>query len=60
MTNVQAQNSFFPGTTVRVYFSTASTQNIQTQVTCIDPRVYGETYPVSAPTAQPKATLQQQ
>jgi hypothetical protein len=58
ITNVEEQTSGFPGTTVRIYFSLASTQNVHTQVTCIDPRVYGETFPVTAP-AHPTATVQQ-
>jgi len=48
MTNMEEQTSGFPGTTVRVYFNLASLVAVHTQVTCYDPRVYGETYPVAA------------
>ena len=57
MTNMEEQTTFAPGTTALVYFTLASTQNLHTQITCVDPRVYGETYPVSAPRPAPKATL---
>ncbi len=55
MTNVEMQNSGFPGTTEWIWFNLASTQNVHTQITCVDPRVYGETYPVAA-RAQPTVT----
>lgn len=57
MANVEMENSGFPGTTVRVYFTLSSIQSINTQVTCYDPRVYGETYPVTAPVAHPSVTV---
>ena len=57
-TNAEQQQSGFPGTTVWIWFTLASTENLHTQVTCIDPRVYGETFPVAAPT-HPTATVQQ-
>jgi hypothetical protein len=57
MTNAEMQTSGFPGTTADVWFNLSSTQNVHTQVTCVDPRVYGETSPVSA-RAMPTATLQ--
>jgi hypothetical protein len=57
--NVEMQTSGFPGTTERIWFNISSTQNVDTQITCVDPRVYGETYPVAAP-AHVTATLSQQ
>jgi hypothetical protein len=55
-TNVEMQASGFPGTTERIWFNIASIQNVDSQITCIDPRVYGETYPVAAP-AKPTVTI---
>jgi hypothetical protein len=59
--NVESQNAGTTnapfGTTTRIYYSTSSTQTIHTQVQCVDPRVFGETYPVSAPVPQPSVTF---
>jgi hypothetical protein len=55
-TNAEQQSGAFPGTTVWIWFTLASTQNLHSQVTCVDPRVYGETAPVAAP-ARPTATI---
>jgi hypothetical protein len=59
--NVESQNAGTTnapfGTTVRNYFSLSSPQAIHTQVQCVDPRVFGETFPVSAP-ARVTATAQ--
>lgn len=62
MMNVESQdagttNAPF-GTTVREYFGLSSPQSIHTQVQCVDPRVFGETFPVSAPPAKPAVTVQ--
>lgn len=55
-TNVEMQASGFPGTTERIWFNTSATQNVDSQITCVDPRVYGETYPVGT-SAKPTVTL---
>jgi hypothetical protein len=59
VTNLEAQSNSGPfGTTVKIFFTLASPQNIHTQVQCVDPRVFGETYPVSGPAGKPTATVQ--
>jgi hypothetical protein len=62
MMNVESQNagtSNAPfGTTVREYFTLSSNPTIHTQVQCVDPRVFGETFPVAAPVAKPAVTEQ--
>jgi hypothetical protein len=57
MANVELENSGFPGTTVRVYFTLSSPQDVKSQVQCFDPRVFGETFPVTAPLAKPALTV---
>jgi hypothetical protein len=61
MMNVESQdagttNAPF-GTTVREYFALSSPQLIHSQVQCVDPRVFGETFPVAAPAAKPAVTV---
>lgn len=60
VTNFEAQNAGTPnapfGTTTRIYFGLSAPANIHTQVQCVDPRVFGETYPVAAPMGKPAVT----
>jgi hypothetical protein len=56
MTNVEEQTTGVPGQTERIWFNIASTQNVDTQITCVDPRVYGGTFPAAA-RARPTVTI---
>ncbi len=60
VTNFEAQNAGNGpfGTTVRIYFSLTAPEYVHTQVQCVDPRVFGETFPVAAPVAKPAVTAQ--
>jgi hypothetical protein len=48
MMNVGEVNNGVPGTEVREYFSISAAKTIVGHATCVDPRVYGLTYPVPA------------
>jgi hypothetical protein len=56
-TNVEMQTTSLPGTTERIWFNISAAQNVNSQITCVDPRVYGETYPVAGPRPKPTVTL---
>jgi hypothetical protein len=56
--NVNQDANGTPGTETRIYFDLSSTQTISAMATCVDPRVFGETYPVSAPKPQTSAGIQ--
>jgi hypothetical protein len=59
--NLEMETSGFPGKTAIVTFTLSSAMVVHTQVTCVDPRVFGETYPVTAPapgSVKPTLTVQ--
>jgi hypothetical protein len=57
--NVGEVNNGVPGTEARIYFNLSAAETIVGHTTCVDPRVYGQTFPApAAHQTAPRASLQ--